>query len=403
MYIRKRGQFYHYEFFVNGNRYAGSFNGKNGAKTAANKKEATEFAYQERRKVLDGTFRDEMEREELKDFVTFVDKVYLPFAREHHSSSTHDEFRCEVMKEYFKTKRFDDITMMLVVKFINERLNSDTDHHDVPVRARLGETADERVVDALVDDAEVAEHGRSGLRAGLRKRFGEAGGDRRGGLARGAEVGDIDARAVEMAVGIQREPLVAHLAAAAEHDVGEGKQRALAVEQAGRRILELRELVHAVVDDGALAEPAGVGRHGHGVVEPEDGLLEAAAQRAGERLEHKTAALKIDEAPLVPARGRQVNAQDGDVGMSLRLANHGLAGGNVEAVRLDEEQWMTARETGEKLLRTLPDPVPAQVAESDDGKTGLDAPRARKLVAARSRLVVDESGSASGRTRKTTD
>lgn len=75
MYIRKRGQFYHYEFFVNGNRYAGSFNGKNGAKTAANKKEATEFAYQERRKVLDGTFRDEMEREELKDFVTFVDKV----------------------------------------------------------------------------------------------------------------------------------------------------------------------------------------------------------------------------------------------------------------------------------------------------------------------------------------
>jgi len=131
MYIRKRGQFYHYEFFVNGNRYAGSFNGKNGAKTAANKKEATEFAYQERRKVLDGTFRDEMEREELKDFVTFVDKVYLPFAREHHSSSTHDEFRCEVMKEYFKAKRFDEITMMLVVKFINERLNSDTVRKEV--------------------------------------------------------------------------------------------------------------------------------------------------------------------------------------------------------------------------------------------------------------------------------
>ena len=131
MYIRKRGQFYHYEFFVNGNRYAGSFNGKNGAKTAANKKEATEFAYQERRKALDGTFRDEMEREELKDFATFVDKVYLPFAREHHSSSVHDEFRCEVMKEYFKAKRFDEITMMLVVKFINERLNSDTVRKEV--------------------------------------------------------------------------------------------------------------------------------------------------------------------------------------------------------------------------------------------------------------------------------
>src|SRR5690348_7268422 len=72
-----------------------------------------------------------MEREELKNFVTFVDKVYLPFAREHHSSSTHDEFRCEVMKEYFKAKRFDEITMMLVVKFINERLNSDTVRREV--------------------------------------------------------------------------------------------------------------------------------------------------------------------------------------------------------------------------------------------------------------------------------
>jgi hypothetical protein len=65
-------------------------------------RQSSEFAYQERRKVLDGTYRDEMEREELKDFVTFVDKVYLPFAREHHSSSAYDEFRCEVMKEYFR-------------------------------------------------------------------------------------------------------------------------------------------------------------------------------------------------------------------------------------------------------------------------------------------------------------
>jgi hypothetical protein len=35
------------------------------------------------------------------------------------------------MKEYFKTKRFDEITMMLVVKFINERLNSDTVRKEV--------------------------------------------------------------------------------------------------------------------------------------------------------------------------------------------------------------------------------------------------------------------------------
>lgn len=78
MYIRKRGQFYHFEFFVNGKRYAGAFNGKNGSQIAKDKNQAREFAYQERRKVLDGSYRDEMEREELKDFATFVDKVYLP-------------------------------------------------------------------------------------------------------------------------------------------------------------------------------------------------------------------------------------------------------------------------------------------------------------------------------------
>jgi integrase len=126
MYIRKRGQFYHYEFFVNGKRYAGSFNGKNGSQIAGDKREARELAFQERRKVLDGNFRIVQEREELKSFETFVDKVYLPFAREHHSSAAHDEFRCEVLNEHFRGKRFDEITMMMVVKLINERLNSET-------------------------------------------------------------------------------------------------------------------------------------------------------------------------------------------------------------------------------------------------------------------------------------
>lgn len=131
MYIRKRGQFYHFEFFVNTKRYAGAFNGKNGTHIAKDKHEAREFAYQERRKVLDGSYRDEMEREELKDFATFVEKIYLPFAREHHSSVAHDEFRCQVIKDHFTGKRFQEITMMMVVKFINERLNSDTVRREV--------------------------------------------------------------------------------------------------------------------------------------------------------------------------------------------------------------------------------------------------------------------------------
>ena len=53
MYVRKRGQFWHYEFFVNGKRYSGSFNGKDGSSIAGDKKEARELAFRERRKVLD--------------------------------------------------------------------------------------------------------------------------------------------------------------------------------------------------------------------------------------------------------------------------------------------------------------------------------------------------------------
>ena len=60
-----------------------------------------------------------------------MDKIYLPFAREHHASPAHDGFRCEVLKNYFNGKRFDEITMMMVVKFINQRLSSETVRKEV--------------------------------------------------------------------------------------------------------------------------------------------------------------------------------------------------------------------------------------------------------------------------------
>jgi hypothetical protein len=91
MYIRKRGQFYHFEFFVNGKRYAGAFNGKNGTQIAKDKNQAREFAYQERRKVLDGSYRDEMEREELKDFevwTRFICHLLVRIIRRSHMTSS---------------------------------------------------------------------------------------------------------------------------------------------------------------------------------------------------------------------------------------------------------------------------------------------------------------------------
>lgn len=61
----------------------------------------------------------------------------MPFARENHSSVTHDEFRCKALKEQLQGKRFQEITMMMVVKFINPRLTSNTVRMEVREDGRV--------------------------------------------------------------------------------------------------------------------------------------------------------------------------------------------------------------------------------------------------------------------------
>jgi integrase len=126
MTVEKRGSFYHYEFMEGGKRYYGCFNGKDGKPVAEDKKEARELEFKERLKIRNSPSFEDQVREELKDFATFVDKVYLPFARENHVDSDHDEFRCQVLKEFFAGRKFGEITMMMVVTFINARLKSET-------------------------------------------------------------------------------------------------------------------------------------------------------------------------------------------------------------------------------------------------------------------------------------
>jgi integrase len=125
--IRKRGRYYHFEVWLDGERKAfGAFNGKDGIPLAKDKREAMDFEGRIRQAIIAGTYRKGEDRDGLKYFAAFVDKVYLPFAREHHSSPAHDEFRCIVLKDYFKGKRFSDITTMLVEKYVNDRLGTET-------------------------------------------------------------------------------------------------------------------------------------------------------------------------------------------------------------------------------------------------------------------------------------
>ncbi|MDQ3804540.1 MAG: site-specific integrase [Acidobacteriota bacterium] len=130
MPIRKRGKFCAFEFWLDGRYYSGTFNGKKGLERCEDINDARYQLAIVRKKIRDGE-RPDRNREELKDFATFVDRVYLPFAKAHHSSPRHAEFRCEMLKKHFAGKRFDEITPMAVVRFIDRRLESRTVRKEV--------------------------------------------------------------------------------------------------------------------------------------------------------------------------------------------------------------------------------------------------------------------------------
>jgi len=130
MPVRKRGELFAFEFWLDGQYYSGTFNGKKGLPVCTNKNDARYAVGIERQKIREGK-RPDRKREELKDFATFVDRVYLPCAKGHHSSYRHAEFRCEMLKKHFAGKRFDEITPMAVVRFIDKRLESKTVRKEV--------------------------------------------------------------------------------------------------------------------------------------------------------------------------------------------------------------------------------------------------------------------------------
>ena len=61
-----------------------------------------------------------------RDFVEFVDEVYLPWARASKKSWKDDEERAKPVKAFFKGKRLRDINPMLIEQFKQLRLNTKT-------------------------------------------------------------------------------------------------------------------------------------------------------------------------------------------------------------------------------------------------------------------------------------
>jgi integrase len=124
---RKGEEYFRFEFMEGGKRISGTLNGKKGLPVAASKQEArdreSEIRIKVRTQLRDGTFGREIG---VEDFGTFFDKVFLPYAREHKASWRHDEFRGDVLKEFFAGKTFGEITPMLIAQYISTRLKSTT-------------------------------------------------------------------------------------------------------------------------------------------------------------------------------------------------------------------------------------------------------------------------------------
>jgi len=227
-------------------------------------------------------------------------------------------------------------------------LDHGADHHDLPLRVCGGHRIDQVHVDPLIDDAAVAQPGarQLGLQRVVTLDLGEM------------LVVHAAGKAVDAAVAVLLGPVEA--GPTGEHQVGILEQRVLALHQLSRRVLEQRQLVHAVVDDAARIQ-AGSQRDGHGRVEPDPVIAELFLPH---RVHHE--ALQHGDVVVMEAR-----RGTGDVGPPYldvgggRETLQALLGFSGHRL-LDEHHAPALGQARQQVLRTLVDEVPAQVRENDE-------------------------------------
>lgn len=113
----KHGRWY-YEFEINNVRYRGA------VPEARVQSQAEQAEIKVKNSIFEGKFGAVGKPELLLS--DFIDKTFLPWSKRERLTWRHDEFRCEVLKKFFRGKRFSEITPLLVVSFINHRLESKT-------------------------------------------------------------------------------------------------------------------------------------------------------------------------------------------------------------------------------------------------------------------------------------
>ena len=135
----------------------------------------------------------------------------------------------------------------------------------------------------------------------------------------------------------------------------------------GGACAELGQLVHAVIHRQDFAHVPGKSRHGHRVIKPLHRVFELPGERACQKFLHQAPALGIHIVPVVPAPRGKLQAQQGEIGKVLQRSKpgDGRSQFRVGPNHLDEEDFMSLAQPRDKLLRPLPNPIPAQMAMDD--------------------------------------
>ena len=111
MTIKKRGKdgICSSEFYVDGQAYRFSFNGKKGMPLITNKKEALEYEVLLRRKIRAGTFTQDSP---LQNFSKFYADVFMAYSKQHKSDKAQmfDEYYGTYLLDEFGKRRLSQIT-----------------------------------------------------------------------------------------------------------------------------------------------------------------------------------------------------------------------------------------------------------------------------------------------------
>jgi integrase len=112
MPVLKRGERWQYDFRLNGRRYRESI------PEARTKRQAEQAEVQARMAIFEGKFGRQRVAPTLSDFIT---KTYLPWAKANKRSWKHDEFRTRPLIKALGKKRLDEISMIQVERYKQDR------------------------------------------------------------------------------------------------------------------------------------------------------------------------------------------------------------------------------------------------------------------------------------------